>query len=79
MAQYEVKTFDGVVHRIEAVTHVLDSNGLTFYANGGVVEAIFPKFEWMRQAQAAVEETATPVEETAGDAGTSSPPVAVGE
>lgn len=78
MTQYEIKDPDGQVHRIEAVTHVLDSNGLTLYASAGVVVAIFPKFAWMRQVRAVVEETATPVEEPAGDAGTSSP-VAVGE
>lgn len=78
MTQYQVKDPDGVVHRIEAVTHVLDSNGLTLYASAGVVVAIFPRFSWMRQLQAVVEEIATPVEEPAGDAGTSSP-VAAGE
>ncbi|MNP28219.1 hypothetical protein D3C76_1211740 [compost metagenome] len=59
MTQYQVKDPDGVVHRIEAVTHVLDSNGLTLYASAGVVVAIFPKFSWMRQQQAVVEEPAS--------------------
>ncbi|WP_136474537.1 hypothetical protein [Pseudomonas sp. DG56-2] len=54
MTQYEIKDTDGQVHRIEAVTHVLDSNGLTLYASAGVVVAIFPKFAWMRQVQAVV-------------------------
>ncbi|WP_176506153.1 hypothetical protein [Pseudomonas urethralis] len=59
MTQYEIKDTDGQVHRIEAVTHVLDSNGLTLYASAGVVVAIFPKFAWMRQVQAVVADTAT--------------------
>lgn len=33
MTQYQVKDPDGVVHRIKAMTHVLDSNGLTLYAS----------------------------------------------
>lgn len=52
MTKYEVKTPDGVVHRIEASTHVLDSNGLTLYVDGGKAVAIFSKFEWMREAVA---------------------------
>ncbi|PIK76372.1 hypothetical protein [Pseudomonas sp. 382] len=62
MTQYQVKDPDGVVHRIEAVTHVLDSNGLTLYASAGVVVAIFPKFSWMRQQQAVVVESTTGAE-----------------
>lgn len=54
MIQYQVKDLDGVVHHIEAVTHVLDSNGLTLYSSVGVVVAIFPKFAWMRQTQAVI-------------------------
>lgn len=65
MTQYQVKDPDGVVHRIEAVTHVLDSNGLTLYASAGVVVAIFPKFSWMRQQQAVVEES-TSTTDTSG-------------
>lgn len=57
MTQYQIKDTDGQVHRIEAVTHVLDSNGLTLYASAGVVVAIFPKFAWMRQVQAVVEQS----------------------
>lgn len=78
MTQYQVKDPDGVVHRIEAVTHVLDSNGLTLYASAGVVVAIFPKFSWMRQQQAVVEESAT----EAGESTTSGEvvgPAATGE
>ncbi|WP_207877459.1 hypothetical protein [Pseudomonas sp. 32_A] len=85
MSQYEIKDPDGQVHRIEAVTHVLDSNGLTLYASAGVVVAIFPKFSWMRQQQAVVKE---PV--STGEAGNTEPeepahgaevasPVAAGE
>ncbi|MCE1084720.1 hypothetical protein LU642_29505 [Pseudomonas asiatica] len=57
MTQYEVKDSDGQVHRIEAVTHVLDSNGLTLYASAGAAVAIFPRFAWVRQVQAVVADT----------------------
>lgn len=80
MTQYQVKDPDGVVHRIEAVTHVLDSNGLTLYASAGVVVAIFPKFSWMRQQQAVVEESTTGAD--AGETTTSGEvvaPAATGE
>lgn len=60
MIKYEVKTPDGLMHRIEAVTHVHDSNGLTLYASAGAVVAIFPKFEWMRQSTAVAEDSAGP-------------------
>lgn len=78
MTQYQVKDPDGVVHRIEAVTHVLDSNGLTLYASAGVVVAIFPKFSWMRQQQAVVEESATEAGEST-DSGEVVTPAASGE
>lgn len=65
MTQYEVKDSDGQVHRIEAVTHVLDSNGLTLYASAGAAVAIFPKFAWVRQVQAVVaDNTSTGTEST---------------
>lgn len=56
MTQYEVKTADGVLHSIEAVTHVHDSFGLTLYLSAGRAAAIFPKFEWMRQTAVAAEQ-----------------------
>lgn len=80
MTQYQVKDPDGVVHRIEAVTHVLDSNGLTLYASAGVVVAIFPRFSWMRQLQAVVDES--PSTTDAGETTTSGEvvaPAATGE
>lgn len=77
MTQYEVKDPDGQVHRIEALTHVLDSNGLTLYASAGVVVAIFPKFAWMRQVQAVVVEDPS-VPAPTPEPGTSTP-VASGE
>ncbi|KPM67597.1 hypothetical protein HB13667_06010 [Pseudomonas putida] len=55
MSQYEVKTADGVVHRIEAVTHTNDSLGLTLYGLAGSTVGIFPKIEWMRLVPAVVE------------------------
>lgn len=78
MAQYEVKTPDGVLHDIEAVTHVRDSNGLTLLGDEGKTVAMFPSFSWMRLVPAQGQEPVAPVEGATGDAGTSSP-VAVGE
>lgn len=77
MTQYQVQTPDGQVHSIEAYTHMLDSNGLTLYLDKGVAVAIFPKFDWMRQAQVVVaEQPSVPVEpQTSG----TSTPVASGE
>ncbi|MDH0042445.1 hypothetical protein [Pseudomonas juntendi] len=48
MSQYEVSTPDGVLHNIEAATHVRDSNGLTLLVDGGKAVAMFPVFNWMR-------------------------------
>ena len=79
MTKYEVKTSDGVIHRIEASTHVLDSNGLTLYVDGGKAVAIFAKFEWMREAAAetaAVVEPEAPADTGSGEVVT---PVASGE
>lgn len=77
MSQYEVKDPDGQVHRIEALNHTNDSLGLTLYASGSAVVAIFPKFAWMRQVQAVVvEEPSVPA--PAPESGTSTP-VASGE
>lgn len=59
MSQYEVKTADGVVHRIEAITHTNDSLGLTLYGSAGSTVGIFPKIEWMRLVPAVVESTDT--------------------
>lgn len=60
MSQYEVKDPDGQVHRIEAINHTNDSLGLTLYAAGSAVVAIFPKFAWMRQVQAVVAQPEAP-------------------
>ncbi|MDM9555607.1 hypothetical protein QU926_18460 [Pseudomonas asiatica] len=86
MTKYEVKTPDGLVHRIEALTHVLDSNGLTLYVSAGAAAAIFPKFDWMRQVQSVVADPVTGTENTAssnaGDSTTSGEvvaPAATGE
>jgi len=59
MSQYEVKTADGVVHRIEAITHTNDSLGLTLYGQAGSTVGIFPKIEWMRLVPAVVESSDT--------------------
>lgn len=78
---YEVKTTDGVVHRIDALTHVLDSNGLTLYVTAGSAAAIFPKFEWMRQSAQVAEAPVTTLPSTAEatDSSEVSAPVASGE
>ncbi|MFV3290183.1 hypothetical protein ACNFBR_15730 [Pseudomonas sp. NY11955] len=81
MSQYEIKDPDGQIHRIEAVGHVLDSNGLTLYATGSAVVAIFPKFSWMRQVAAVVDTTDT-ASTDAGESTTSGEvvaPAATGE
>ena len=70
MSQYEVKTSDGVIHRIEAVTHTNDSLGLTLYGSAGSTVGIFPKIEWMRLVPAVVETTDTGSTD-AGDTATS--------
>ncbi len=79
MSQYEIKDPDGQIHRIEAINHVLDSNGLTLYATGSAVVAIFPKFAWMRQVQAVVADTTSTdtASTNAGDSTTSGEVVAL--
>ncbi|EPO5559754.1 hypothetical protein [Pseudomonas aeruginosa] len=48
MSSYEVKTSDGIVHKAEANTHIIDSIGLHLYADAGRVVAVFRTFEWVR-------------------------------
>lgn len=79
MTQYEVKDYDGQVHRIEAVTHVLDSNGLTLYASAGAAVAIFPKFAWVRQVQAVVADTTSTDTSESTTSGEVAAPAATGE
>lgn len=83
MTQYQVKTPDGVVHRIEAVTHVNDSLGLTLYATAGGTAAIFPRFEWMRLVPAVVDQPADSSSTTSASETTNSgevvAPAATGE
>ncbi|MCO7563559.1 hypothetical protein NJI34_00260 [Pseudomonas sp. S 311-6] len=55
MTTYEVGTPDGILHTIEAITHVRDSNGLTLLVDGGKAVAMFPVFSWMRLASSVVE------------------------
>ncbi|AGA72640.1 MULTISPECIES: hypothetical protein [Pseudomonas] len=81
MSQYEVKTADGVVHRIEAITHTNDSLGLTLYGQAGSTVGIFPKIEWMRLVPAVVESSDT-ASSNAGETNTSgevAAPAATGE
>lgn len=79
MTKYEVSTPDGVLHRIEAVTHTRDTNGLTLLVDGGKAVAMFPVFNWMRVAdvQADAVVSGKPASDS-GEVGTSSP-VAEGE
>ncbi|WP_442108705.1 hypothetical protein [Pseudomonas sp. NUPR-001] len=79
MTKYEVKTADGVIHRIEASTHVLDSNGLTLYVDGGKAVAIFAKFEWMREAATETSVAVQPEAPADSGAGEVVTPVAGGE
>lgn len=62
MASYEVKTSDGIVHKAEANTHIIDSIGLHLYADAGRVVAVFRAFEWMRVFPAVVNAPADQVQ-----------------
>ncbi|MFJ1336772.1 hypothetical protein ACIKP7_01370 [Pseudomonas caricapapayae] len=74
MTKYEVSTPDGVLHRIDAVTHTRDTNGLTLLVDGGKAVAMFPVFNWMRVAAAETEAGAAPKESAeSGEVGTTSP------
>ncbi|MBH3412538.1 hypothetical protein [Pseudomonas putida] len=79
MSQYEVKTADGVVHRIEAITHTNDSLGLTLYGQAGSTVGIFPKIEWMRLVPAVVESTDTATTGESTTSGEVAAPAATGE
>jgi len=73
---YEVSTPDGVLHTIDALTHVRDSNGLTLLSDGGKAVAMFPVFSWMRQVPAVVESTDTASSNNASETTTSGEVVA---
>lgn len=64
MSQYEVSTPDGVLHRVEAVTRVRDSNGLTLLVEGGKAVAMFPVFNWMRLVNVVVDTGTSSTSET---------------
>lgn len=53
MSIYEIKTSDSTIHQVTAVTHIRDSYGLTLYAEGGQVAAMFTTFDWMRVSEPA--------------------------
>ncbi len=76
MASYEVKTSDGIVHKAEANTHIIDSIGLHLYADAGRVVAVFRAFEWVRVYPEVVTAPVEP-EQTAPETTTS--PEATGE
>ncbi|MCO2436072.1 hypothetical protein FA346_13245 [Pseudomonas aeruginosa] len=62
MSSYEVKTSDGIVHKAEANTHIIDSIGLHLYADAGRVVAVFRAFEWVRVTPAVVNAPDDPVQ-----------------
>ncbi|HBO0300185.1 TPA: hypothetical protein L4A63_005686 [Pseudomonas aeruginosa] len=62
MSSYEVKTSDGIVHKAEANTHIIDSIGLHLYAGAGRVVAVFRTFEWVRVYPEVVTAPSDPVQ-----------------
>ncbi|MCV4138736.1 hypothetical protein OD769_22070 [Pseudomonas aeruginosa] len=62
MSSYEVKTSDGIVHKAEANTHIIDSIGLHLYAGAGRVVAMFRTFEWVRVYPEVVTAPSDPVQ-----------------
>lgn len=78
MTKYEVSTPDGVLHIIEAVTHVRDSNGLTLLVDGGKSVAMFPVFTWMRQTATVIDTPAVTLPTSTASAEVSTP-AATGE
>lgn len=76
MASYEVKTSDGIVHKAEANTHIIDSIGLHLYADAGRVVAVFRAFEWVRVYSEVV---TAPVEPEQPAPETTTSPEATGE
>ena len=63
MSTYEIKTTDGTIHKITAVTHVRDAMGLTLFADAGRAVAMFPTFDWMRLSDVVVSSSVeTPIE-----------------
>ncbi|HHG5550654.1 hypothetical protein QK355_07875 [Pseudomonas aeruginosa] len=62
MSSYEVKTSDGIVHKAEASTHIIDSIGLHLYADAGRVVAVFRTFEWVRVYPEVVTAPSEPVQ-----------------
>ncbi|MDU0688786.1 hypothetical protein Q8W98_12035 [Pseudomonas aeruginosa] len=76
MSSYEVKTSDGIVHKAEASTHIIDSIGLHLYAGAGRVVAVFRTFEWVRVYPEVV---TAPVEPVQPAPETTTSPEATGE
>ncbi|MEQ6847269.1 hypothetical protein V4W33_04445 [Pseudomonas aeruginosa] len=76
MSSYEVKTSDGIVHKAEANTHIIDSIGLHLYAEAGRVVAVFRTFEWVRVHPEVV---TVPVEPVQPAPETTTSPEATGE
>ncbi|MFG8040417.1 hypothetical protein ACEOIM_06155 [Pseudomonas aeruginosa] len=62
MSSYEVKTSDGIVHKAEANTHIIDSIGLHLYADAVRVVAVFRAFEWVRVYPEVVTAPSDPVQ-----------------
>ncbi|HHX6851449.1 TPA: hypothetical protein ACVGMT_004542 [Pseudomonas aeruginosa] len=76
MSSYEAKTSDGIVHKAEANTHIIDSIGLHLYADAGRVVAVFRAFEWVRVYPEVV---TAPVEPEQPATETTTSPEATGE
>ncbi|EKD5498887.1 hypothetical protein ACP5IR_005846 [Pseudomonas aeruginosa] len=62
MSSYEVKTSDGIVHKAEASTHIIDSIGLHLHSDAGRVVGVFREFLWMRITPAVVNAPVDPVQ-----------------
>ncbi|AVJ98541.1 hypothetical protein [Pseudomonas aeruginosa] len=62
MSSYEVKTSDGIVHKAEASTHIIDANGLHLHSDAGRVVGVFREFLWMRITPAVVNAPVDPVQ-----------------
>lgn len=81
MTNYRIKTPDGEVHSVTAVTYVIDSLGLTFIGAENKNVALFRSFDWMQVVTDTTEAPVTTLPSTTDTAGSSevSAPVASGE
>ena len=73
MTKYRIKTPDGEVHTVSAVTYVIDSLGLTFVGAESKNVALFRTFDWMQVTPDAVETPATTLPSTTDNAEVAAP------